>query len=435
MSSCVVQTPLIDKLSLPFMLAFSVAAVASFGVVKGAMFGINCIESMSKSLDKLEIERQEREKREISQSKDLADKVQQLVSQYDEKLSVKYQQDKTDLEQQTSSIRDEILANLAELSSEFNSIDLSERMALARLEAPKLAEKTHHHTLDQLYTFHGRLNCLDPEEAKNLLPLIDELDQDLTFRVDALAIELKIAISRAAEILAKKLWRGKELAAMSLALRQEASYPELADEFEKLVAFEKDFTQENFEKLSRVYESLQMVRAIKEDVPGLDCQQIIDLASGFSDKTYVNLNQAAIVSYLQGQGYNIYDEKGHMVDQATDECFIGLDLGPDYMALRRVNLQGAVELRLVRVVADQQESKVLTDYQLQKDKEAASKWCSLCNALTDAFNKIGLKTDLTVKKDDNEPLLVIVNKDLANHQKQFTKKLLQQKSSDKSMEL
>jgi len=317
-----------------------------------------------------------------------------------------------EIESHTAQIRAEVMRSLA--GSKFETVDFHKEIPQADevvAEAPQTA-----HTKEKLMELYARLEFLDQPEAGKIFPLVRDIDSDLPGRIDAVAIQLKLLISRAVENLAKDIWYRHELAAMIEAMRENGASGALADELKLRMDAHQHIDKFIFEDLIKFCHESQYKRTLAELSPLLSAGEAVGL-EGLEIKLTPELFTAAVMGLLKEKGYELYDENGQNISDTAMRGFAGLDLGPDYQAMLKVSSEGLVSLRLVRMVADEKELWTATEYQKQKDHEAAQKWCAYCQDLKNWLDSLGLLENFQIKRDEKEELLVMVNRNLAVKQK------------------
>jgi hypothetical protein len=82
-----------------------------------------------------------------------------------------------------------------------------------------------------------------------------------------------------------------------------------------------------------------------------------------------------------------------------------------YRVMAKVDSEGVMTTRLVRVVADEKEKNAPAADQKQKDLEAGKKWCHDLDQFLEKMQKQGLPLDVTLRREPEESeLLAIVDK-------------------------
>jgi hypothetical protein len=362
----------------PVVLA-GVAFVAVAGVAYGVAAGI-------KSLAEMEAERQKKLQEQQRREDEYKKEIVQRIEQYFEKPEIDSGHDMREMEMKSAQIRGEILVGLAADKQYVEKVHFSEESSQpARKKTQRTPDK---HSRDDLLKLHRRLWMLDKHEAEIMLPLVTEMESDLPGRADAVAVQIKLALGRAMENFAQDILYRKELGAMLSFLGEQQPDSGLEEAFVQVLDSDALIRRPVFEDLARRHEETREVR------------QQENLA-------------AAVTALLRQQGYEMYDDRGNAVNDVSDRCYVGLDAEGEYHAMIRSTPEGGLSVRLVRMVGDEKDLVELTEYQRQKDQEAAKKWCAYYKTLTDRLQDAGVPVQTTIVSDEYAELLVLVNKDLA----------------------
>jgi hypothetical protein len=424
---------LVDKFE--FVSVCALAAVHA-GQAIGSIT-VELVEAIDNRLEAIKNARLARERLEKAKQEAILSKVNSLLEKQDFINQQNSEQNSVsnlaNLEASTAKIRDKMLKDLASVRREFDKVDFSGQLSNVSAESKDIQDRrvdVASHSLDELLSLQSRLSLLDPVEAKRLHDLIVDIKPDQTGRLDALAYQLKISISRAASILAKEIFYRDELESMRLDLEKERADPSFVREFSRQIASCGSIDKETFDKLTKIYERYQTFNVVKKAIPGLDVLNIDHIDEQSLNFTSDDFLSAVSLLFMR-QGYDFYDEKGNKISKISKKCFAGLDFGPDYQAMIKISAEGKINFQLVRVVIDEKDLAITSEYQRQKDREVTKKWCTYCKDLTQNLKKLGINANFNEIKDENSELLVIVNENLSDNQNLVSKIKEKEKSSAK----
>ena len=388
------------------------AAVKVAGAVDDAIdAGINAVV---RKMEEVEKARLEREKNETAKQDIILSQIKKFIQNQDNIGQQATKANLSVLEQKSNQIRDLVLNDLAAHRREFQTTDFSDELAQARSEAERpdvIIEPKH--TLDDLSVLLARLAVLDGPEARRLLSLVEGLDPETPGRIDALAIQLKVSIGRAAETLARELRYRDDLESMMLQLETEDAT--LAADFGRRVAEEVSIDKSAFDRLSGIYGMYQSLDSMQKSVPDFKVNDLDNLIDKYNNLTVDDFFSTFNLMFAK-KNYTIFNENGSQIDSISNKCFLGLDLGPDYQAMVQTSPEGKLSIKLVRVVADVDELSNFSEYQRELDREASKKWCAYCKELEHDFKQLGIDLELEIHKDSDQDLLVLVNENLAREQ-------------------
>lgn len=83
---------------------------------------------------------------------------------------------------------------------------------------------------------------------------------------------------------------------------------------------------------------------------------------------------------------------------------------PDYRIMLRLDPSGEMVTRVVRFVGSEREMEEVSDYQRQKDREVATRWCSDYDSFVSMLRAEGVGVDIVIRKSpENESILYVVS--------------------------
>ncbi|MDR2354355.1 MAG: hypothetical protein LBF22_14590 [Deltaproteobacteria bacterium] len=319
-----------------------------------------------------------------------------------------------DIEIKAKKIRNDVLSSLNNSKIGFETVDLSLETPIIENTAPEQADNSY--SKDNIRNLYLRLNIVNPDEANKIKPLIQEMDSESSSRLEVIAIQLKLSLGRALGILAKDKFYRDELDSLKLKLLDKSEYNNLVQEITKILSSENTIDNTVYEQVLLKYNQIIDTQLITKTKVNIDQQKYARESTIAEEDTIVNSENftSLITEILQQKGYRIFDENGIVVKNVTKTAFASLDLGTDYKAMIKVMPGGKVSLRLIRVVSDENDLSHTTEYQRQKDLEAAKKWCKFCEHINEDLKLKNILSDYQVKRGEDEELLVLVNKKLAD---------------------
>jgi len=188
----------------------------------------------------------------------------------------------------------------------------------------------------------------------------------------------------------------------------------------KEIAIWSDIYKEDLAKLA----SLELSAEVQERISLLQKQERITKEAFQSIADEVNAiilaqqERAILIEALKDNlgtmGYSVVDEastirkleNGEIIYLDTDE--------EDYKIMLKLSDEMKISTRVVRIVATQEAKENVTSYQRQEDIEAAKKWCSSYDRLTNLLRVNGIEVDTTLRVEpQDDTVLYMVDKSLA----------------------
>ncbi|MEA2027815.1 MAG: hypothetical protein U9N49_02415 [Campylobacterota bacterium] len=117
---------------------------------------------------------------------------------------------------------------------------------------------------------------------------------------------------------------------------------------------------------------------------------------------------------LDGMGYSVIEEEGTMSKLENGEI-IYLDSDDDnYKIMLKLSDEMKMTTRVVRMVATQEEKDNVTSYQRLEDIQAAHRWCSSYDRLTNLLRANGIEVDTTLRiEPEDDTVLYMVDESRA----------------------
>jgi hypothetical protein len=228
MSSEIVVAPVVFPALLPAaLLALGVGAVYLTAKAVEAS-----AEIAKEAAEKARRERMAREKREAEGKKRIMAQIDYHLRQ----TALIAEQRETNApsdDGETSRFREEVMRALAENRQQFEKAQFSEE--LFQPAADEGRKRKTAHTKEELADLLERLCVVDRAEGAKLSSMVNDIESDLPGRIDAVAIQLKIALSRASEAFAKDIWRRNELSEMRRQTAGHGEYAAWADELDTVI--------------------------------------------------------------------------------------------------------------------------------------------------------------------------------------------------------
>ncbi|MBF0563942.1 MAG: hypothetical protein HQK89_01735 [Nitrospirae bacterium] len=258
------------------------------------------------------------------------------------------------------------------------------------------------------------------DEATRYIDLIRELDTDLYAELspvfDSLRGETVIQrLESVRDTIKLKYGRMKEDLITSTVYKN--SLPGIIEELNRYEGYEGH--EEVAGKLSRAIDRRYLTRG--------EFEKLADLAFDFLSDAQLKLRRKELAEKisdnLKSLGYEVIGEE--MGDEHPRQS---LEMGrltyvdtqwPGYKVMLRLNDDGSVATRLVRVVATEEEKKSVSTYQRVKDRETASQWCTHYDKFLQGLRDSGLGFTIKVRKEpEEEDITYVVNEKLLAGKKQ-----------------
>jgi hypothetical protein len=371
----------------------------------GAVLVLACI---SKSLEQKRIER---DKRWTKEEKILISEINAKLDNILDNKETKNMEKIEDIERKSVVIRDDIIRSLTSSKITFDNVKYADITIETENDLPSSTQKAYH-SINDVQDLHMRLSVLDQSEAQRLSHLLNDLDLTTPNRIDAVAFQLKISISRATSFFAKDIWRKKELGAMRSYIFENDEHNEIISEYDLALNSKAPIEDSLYERLVKKYEEYYVAK--QEALLRNEPKETEETKELFKQKFKItdDIYSSVLVESLKDQGYKFYDENGQVLDKISKSAYAGLDMDPEYKVMIKIH-EGKTSLRLVRVVEHEKDLEIITDYQRLKDVEAAKKWCKFIKGINDEIRRMGIETEYDIVSDENEQLLVLVNKKLS----------------------
>lgn len=238
-----------------------------------------------------------------------------------------------------------------------------------------------------------KLKETDEDEHNKIV--IDE--ENIPFeRLKLLTDNAKIILATVKE---KKAWSKvyrETLTNMAHEIRAIGEYAELEESIEQVCA--KKYI-ENSEYLVLKDRALKKICELRENA---DRKSSI---SKFADKTREKLREL---------GYEVEDESRDGATDDENEKFkkgepVYFNSGDgEYRVMAKMNENGELGTRVVRLVDDISEKSKISSYQMQKDAEHAGKWCKDYDKLLHKLEEEGMKAEVKIRKEPTEEHVVYI---------------------------
>ncbi|TAN45468.1 MAG: hypothetical protein EPN22_02570 [Nitrospirae bacterium] len=234
----------------------------------------------------------------------------------------------------------------------------------------------------EILRFHALTKAYDEDVYRELLPLVDSVKgETYAQRLSVVKDNIKLRYGKLKEAAAETIAYRNVLNGLIETLRQHPGSGKLAGDIQMLIA-RKNITREEYETI-------------------LSCAA--ELAA--REVTVLEIkNRLEALGYHVAVGDDIAGkiENGEVVYLSTkwDGYKIMLRLDPD----------GKLTTRMVRMVDTEDEKKNITSYQKQKDIDTAKQWCKDYKGFIEKLREVGLTADVKfIKEPEEEGVACIVS--------------------------
>jgi hypothetical protein len=263
------------------------------------------------------------------------------------------------------------------------------------------------YTIETLQEWRNELINIDPVEGGKIEKLFDKIESASNERLEIIALQVRVSLSGAKDSLIRNSIYREDLLEMKNSLTESCDHADLLAEIEDTLSGEaliddKIFRplENKFERRNYLSEDLSIAREIESEFKN---------TAESSPDFFSNL----LLERLKNKNYEMFDDNGKQIKDFHKKAFAEIDLGPEYFAQIKTADDGQVSLRIVRVVAEESEIEDIDENQRRKDREATKQFCSFCKKLHQELGEDGILNDLHEDRDEDEDILVIVNKELA----------------------